>query len=67
MAYSLQSHLRTTVPDVGQIETNELYVSVRNSGQQFIIPVLRNFLPATEAACKDLERLRELNKGTRCA
>ena len=39
MAYSLQSHLRTTVPDVGQIETNELYVSVRNSGQQFIIPV----------------------------
>ena len=39
VAYSLQSHLRTTVPDVGQIETDELYVGVRNSGQQYIIPV----------------------------
>ncbi len=39
VAYSLQSHLRTTVPDVGQIETDELYVGIRNSGQQFIIPV----------------------------
>lgn len=38
-AYSLQSHLRTTVPDVGQIETDELYVAVNNTGQQFIIPV----------------------------
>ena len=27
------------MPDVGQIETDELYVGVRNSGQQFIIPV----------------------------
>ena len=39
MAYSLQSHLRTTVPDVSQIETDELYVGVRSPGQQFIIPV----------------------------
>ena len=38
-AYSLQSHLRTTVPEVGQIETDELYVAVRNTGQQFIVPV----------------------------
>jgi len=38
-AYSLQSHLRTTVPDVGQIETDEIYVGIRNTGQQFIIPV----------------------------
>jgi hypothetical protein len=38
-AYSLQNHLRTTVPDVGQIETDELYVGVRNTGQQFIVPV----------------------------
>jgi ArsR family transcriptional regulator len=29
--------------------------------QQFIIPVLGNYLPATEAARKDLERLRSLN------
>ena len=34
--------------------------------QQFIIPVLRNFLPATEAAGKDLERLRGLNLECGC-
>lgn len=38
-AYSLQSHLRTVVPDLGQIETDEIYVGIRNTGQQFIIPV----------------------------
>lgn len=38
-AYSLQSHLRTTVPGIGQIEIDEVYVGVRNTGQQFIIPV----------------------------
>lgn len=35
--------------------------------QQFIIPVLRNFLPSTEAARKDLERLRSLGESCRCA
>ncbi len=38
-AYSLQNHLRTTVPKMGQIETDEVYVGVRNTGEQFIIPV----------------------------
>ncbi|MBY0229862.1 MAG: hypothetical protein K2W96_11325 [Gemmataceae bacterium] len=38
-AYHLQGHLRTTVPGIGQIETDDLYVAVRNSGQQFIVPV----------------------------
>lgn len=38
-AYHLQSHLRTTVPDMGQIETDDVYVAVRNTGQQFVIPV----------------------------
>ena len=38
-AYSLQNHLRTTVPGMGQIETDEVYVGVRNTGQQFIVPV----------------------------
>lgn len=38
-AYSLQNHLRTTVPDIGQIETDEVYVGVRNSGEQFIVPI----------------------------
>ncbi len=38
-AYSLQNHLRTTVPDLGQIETDEVYVALRNTGEQFIVPV----------------------------
>jgi len=38
-AYSLQNHLRTTVPDVGQVETDEIYVGVRKTGEQFIVPV----------------------------
>jgi hypothetical protein len=38
-AYSLQNHLRTTVKGIGQIEIDELYVGVRNTGQQFVIPV----------------------------
>lgn len=38
-AYSLQNHLRTTVPGIGQVETDEVYVGIRNTGEQFIIPV----------------------------
>ena len=38
-AYSLQNHLRTSVPDMGQIEIDELYVAINNHGQQFAIPV----------------------------
>lgn len=37
--YSLQSHLRTTVKGIGQIETDEIYVGVNRSGSQFVIPV----------------------------
>ncbi len=35
--YSLQSHLRTTAPGMGQVETDELYVGVNKQGQQFVI------------------------------
>ena len=38
-AYSLQSHLRTQVKGVGQIEVDELYVGLKKSGAQVIIPV----------------------------
>jgi hypothetical protein len=38
-AYSLQNHLRTTVANVGQIETDEIYVAVTNDGRQFVVPV----------------------------
>lgn len=38
-AYSLQSHLRTTVPNIGQIEIDEVYVGLNRNGQQFVVPV----------------------------
>ena len=38
-AYSLQNHLRTKVPDVGQIEIDEVYVAVDKHGRQFVVPV----------------------------
>jgi len=37
--YSLQNHLRTTVPDMGQIETDELYVGLDRTGSHYVIPV----------------------------
>ena len=37
--YALQSHLRTTVADVGQVETDELYVGVDRRGAHHIFPV----------------------------
>ncbi len=38
-AYSLQNHLRTKVPNYGQIEIDELYVGVDAPGAQYIVPV----------------------------
>lgn len=38
-AYSLQSHWRTTVQNVGQIEIDEIYVGIDKRGRQFVIPV----------------------------
>lgn len=38
-AYSLQSHLRTSVREVGQIEIDEVYVGVNLHGAHFIVPV----------------------------
>ncbi|MBI2512023.1 MAG: endonuclease [Opitutae bacterium] len=38
-AYSLQSHLRTFVTDVGQIEVDEIYVGIDRHGRQFVVPV----------------------------
>jgi len=37
--YSLQNHLRTTVPDMGQVETDEIYVGVDQRGAQYVFPV----------------------------
>lgn len=38
-AYSLQNHLRTTAPDIGQVEVDEIYVALDRHGAQYIIPV----------------------------
>ncbi|MDO8589570.1 MAG: endonuclease [Armatimonadota bacterium] len=37
--YSLQNHLRTTVPDMGQVETDEVYVGVERRGTHYVFPV----------------------------
>jgi hypothetical protein len=37
--YSLQNHLRTTVPNIGQVETDEIYVGIDKLGRQFVFPV----------------------------
>ncbi len=36
---SLQSHLRTAVPGIGQVETDEIYVGVDRKGAQYVFPV----------------------------
>jgi hypothetical protein len=38
-AYSLQSHMRTFVKGVGQIEIDEIYVALDRQGVQYVIPV----------------------------
>jgi hypothetical protein len=37
--YSLQNHLRTTLPQMGQVETDEIYVGLDKKGAHFVIPV----------------------------
>ncbi len=37
--YSLQSHLRSTVPGMGQVETDEVYVGIDRRGAHFVLPV----------------------------
>lgn len=37
--YSLQSHLRTAVPELGQVETDEIYIGVDKRGAHYVFPV----------------------------
>lgn len=37
--YSLQNHLRTTVPDIGQVETDEIYIGIDRRGAHYVLPV----------------------------
>ena len=36
---SLQNHLRTTVPDMGQVETDEIYIGVDKKGAHYVFPI----------------------------
>jgi hypothetical protein len=37
--YSLQNHLRTTAPGIGQVETDEVYIGIDKRGVHYIFPV----------------------------
>lgn len=37
--YSLQNHLRTAIPDLGQVETDEIYIGIDKRGAHYVIPV----------------------------
>lgn len=37
--YSLQNHLRTQVKEIGQIETDEIYIGINKNGTHFVFPV----------------------------
>lgn len=37
--YSLQNHLRTTVSEMGQVETDEIYIGIDKRGAHYVLPV----------------------------
>ena len=37
--YSLQSHLRSAVASIGQVETDEIYIGIDRRGAQYVFPV----------------------------
>jgi len=37
--YSLQNHLRTTTPEMGQVETDEIYIGVDKKGAHYVLPI----------------------------
>jgi hypothetical protein len=37
--YSLQNHLRTTAPKLGQVETDEVYIGLDGDGAEYVFPV----------------------------
>lgn len=37
--YSLQNHLRTALPEIGQIETDEVYIGIDQKGAHYVFPV----------------------------
>jgi hypothetical protein len=68
-AYSLQSHLRTTVAKFGQMEVDEVYVGVSKNGAQYVIPVQAkagNDSIGTTQAEQDIEFCAKRFPGLQC-
>lgn len=39
VCYSLQNHLRSFVPGIGQVETDEIYIGIDRRGMHYVFPV----------------------------
>ena len=39
ICYSLQTHLKTTIPGIGQVETDELYIGIDRRGGHYVLTV----------------------------
>jgi hypothetical protein len=37
--YSLQNHLRTSVPEMGQVETDQIYIGIDKRGAHYALPI----------------------------
>lgn len=37
--YSLQNHLRTAIPEMGQVETDEIYIGIDKRGVHYVLPI----------------------------
>jgi hypothetical protein len=54
--YSLQSHLRTFVPDMGQVETDEIYIGVNRCGAHHVFPVQAKGGPSDQVGIVQIEQ-----------
>ena len=54
--YSLQSHLRTFVPDMGQVETDEIYIGVNRCGAHYVFPVQAKGGPNDQVGIVQIEQ-----------
>jgi hypothetical protein len=50
--YPLQSHLRTTLRDGSQIETDEIYIGLDKRGAHYVIPVQAKGPEIKSVSCK---------------
>ena len=39
MFLPLQSYLRTSIPKIGQIETDDIYIGLKKNGKRYVIPI----------------------------